>query len=123
MKKKLISILLLTGIIFISCQNQTGEFKVVAQQDVKEFKVSILTPTGTLTHGAGTFDIEIRKSNDDLTNLGKVEAFYVKGPGENGTPIEVNSTLIKGRYEAKYNIPTAGNWTIVVLFAVGRAQI
>ncbi len=119
-----IFLVLLFSIIFLTCSSDAP--KIIAQQKIGDKVVMILSTTGTLPKGTGSFFIELHKVSDNsLTDAGKVEAdakMQMAGNPMIGE-LKIIKTEIPGMYEVKYNFPMSGSWTLVIfLDYFGKVQ-
>jgi hypothetical protein len=123
---KIINILLVLFLIFAMVSCSTDAPKIIAQQKVGDKVVMILSSTGTITKGAGSFYIEFHNASDNVfSDVGKIDAdakMQMAGNPMIGE-LTITKTEIPGRYAAKYNFPMSGSWILVVYFEVfGKAQ-
>jgi len=70
MKIKLLLIAVL-NLMMVSCSRGSSELKLVQQQQSGDYKIAILSETGTIQQGNKPFTLEFRRATDDqLVDVG-----------------------------------------------------
>lgn len=108
-----------------SCNSANKELKPIQEVNSGEYKVTILSETGSVKQGTGTFQLEFRKAADNqLVDVGRVEVSPVMemaGMGPMIAGAEVTTTEIAGRYKVSSNFTMAGLWRCQVKFGDGQS--
>ena len=108
-----------------SCNSGNKELKPIQEVKSGEYKVTILSETGSVKQGAGTFNLEFRKAADNqLVDVGKVEVSPVMdmaGMSPMMASAEVTTTETAGRYKVSSNFTMAGLWKCQVRFGDGQS--
>jgi len=124
MKKWLFLFVTLTATL-ISCTPKPGELKQVQQQQAGDYKVAILSETGSIQQGKTPFTLEFRKAADDqLVDVGTVSlspVMEMAGMAPMMATSQVTSSGTPGRYTAVGNLTMSGHWKINVNFGNGQS--
>ena len=119
--------LLLTAILAIallSCSRGSKELKLVQQQQAGDYKIAILSETGTIQQGKKPFTLEFRRATDDqLVDVGLVNVaplMEMAGMGPMMAATQVTPSDTPGRYSAIGNLTMAGHWKIDITFGKGQ---
>ena len=112
------------ALILFSCSRGSGELKLVQQQQSGDYKIAILSETGTIQQGNKPFTLEFRKAADDqLVDVGTVTVAPVMemaGMAPMMAPAEVIPSGTAGRYTATGNLTMSGRWRVDVKFGDGQ---
>jgi YtkA-like len=123
MKMKLLFTSILT-LLFFSCSRGGGDLKLVQQQQSGDYKVAILSETGTIQLGNRPFTLEFRKATDDqLVDVGTVTVAPVMemaGMAPMMASTQVTPSGTAGRYTATGNLTMSGRWKVDVKFGDGQ---
>ena len=108
--------LLMIPVAFFACSQ--GDLKVVASETTNNYKIVLLSPSGSITEGSGQFYLVFYDSrNNKLVDVGSV-IVRAEMPMP-GMPM-VNDAQVKmtdmGRYTIKYNLTMRGTWTLNIKF-------
>jgi hypothetical protein len=121
MKLLLVAILTLTS---LSCSRGSNELKLVQQQQEGDYKIAILSETGTIQQGKKTFTLEFRRAADNqLVDVGSVNVAPVMemaGMGPMMATTEVMPSDTPGRYTAIGNLTMSGHWKVDITFGNGQ---
>jgi hypothetical protein len=121
MKPLLIAILVST---LLSCSRGSNELKLVQQQQAGDYKIAILSETGTIQQGKKPFTLEFRRATDNqLVDVGAVNVAPVMemaGMGPMMATTEVTPSDIPGRYTAIGNLTMSGHWKVDITFGNGQ---
>jgi len=119
--------LLLTVILVVtllSCSRGSTELKLVQQQRTGDYKIAILSETGTIQQGKKPFILEFRRATDDqLVDVGTVNVapvMVMAGMGPMMATTEVTPSDTPGRYTAIGNLTMSGHWKVNVTFGNGQ---
>jgi len=108
-----------------SCSSGTKELKPIQEVKTGDYKVTILSETGSIKQGSGTFNLEFRKAADNqLVDVGKVEVSPVMemaGMSPMMATAEVTTTETAGRYTVASNFTMAGLWKCQLKFGDGQS--
>jgi hypothetical protein len=117
------SLLLVLCLLLCACRND--EFKVVKQQEIGEYTLSILTPTGSIKNGANDVILEFRKTSDkQLVDVSPVEispVMEMPGMAPMMGTTTITTTDTPGRYRATAALTMAGLWKFTVKFGAGQS--
>jgi hypothetical protein len=121
MKLLLTTILVMT---LLSCSRGSKELKLVQQQKSGDYKIAILSETGTIQQGKKPFTLEFRRTTDDqLVDVGAVNVAPVMemaGMGPMMASTQVTPSEIPGRYTAIGNLTMSGHWKVDITFGKGQ---
>ena len=121
MKLFLIAILALT---LLSCARGSSELKLVQQQKSGDYKIAILSETGTIQQGKKPFTLEFRRATDDqLVDVGAVNVAPVMemaGMSPMMAATQVTPSDTPGRYTAIGNLTMSGHWKVDITFGKGQ---
>ena len=124
MKMKPLVIAILT-LMMLSCSRGSSELKLVQKQQSGDYKVAILSETGTIQKGSKPFTLEFRRTADDqLVDVGTVSVAPVMemaGMGPMMATTKVSPTDTPGRYTAIGNMTMSGHWKVDVTFGNGQS--
>jgi len=124
MKMKLILIAILT-LMLLSCSRSGSELKLVQQQQSGDYKIAILSETGTIQKGNNPFTLEFRRATDDqLVDVGTVDVAPVMemaGMGPMMATTKVTPSDTPGRYTAIGNLTMSGHWKVNITFGKGQS--
>ncbi len=99
---------------------RSGELKPIQKQEAGDWEVSVLSATGDLKAGKGTFTLEFRKLADrQLTDPGNVRAGIAMPMGGMAPMIgsaSVDPSGTPGRFRVTYDVSMAGTWNMSVTF-------
>jgi hypothetical protein len=120
--------LLLTAILALtlhSCSRGSQELKLVQQQQSGNYKIAILSETGTIQQGKKPFTLEFRRATDDqLVDVGTVNVAPVMemaGMGPMMAATQVTPSDTAGRYTAIGNLTMSGHWKVNISFGKGQS--
>src|SRR4030095_3530414 len=103
---------LLLGLCLLLCACRHEEFKVVKQQEVGEYTLTILTPTGSVKNGANDVVLEFRRTSDkQLVDVSPVEispVMEMSGMAPMMGTTTITPTDTPGRYRASATLTMAG---------------
>jgi hypothetical protein len=120
---KLLLIALLAPTL-LSCSRGSQELKLVQQQQSGDYKIAILSETGTIQQGNKPFTLEFRRAtNDQLVDVGAVNVAPVMemaGMGPMMASTQVTPSETPGRYTAIGNLTMSGHWKVNVTFGKGQ---
>ena len=108
--------LLMIPVAFFACSQ--GDLKVVTSETTNNYKIVILSQSGSITEGSGQFYLKFYDSgNNQLVDVGSVKV-RAEMPMP-GMPM-VNDARVKmtdmGQYTVKYNLTMRGTWTLNIKF-------
>jgi hypothetical protein len=119
--------LLLTTILamtLLACSRGSQELKLVQQQQSGDYKISILSETGTIQQGKKPFTLEFRRATDDqLVDVGTVNVAPVMemaGMSPMMASTQVTPSDTPGRYTAIGNLTMSGHWKVDITFGKGQ---
>ena len=122
MKLLLIAILVVT---LLSCSCGSDELKLVQQQQAGDYKIVILSETGTIQQGKKPFTLEFRRASDNqLVDVGAVNVAPVMemaGMGPMMATTLVTPSNTPGRYTAIGNLTMSGHWKVNITFGNGQS--
>ena len=111
-------------IVLLSCTRGNTELKLVQQQQAGDFKISILSETGTIQQGNKPFTLEFRKAADDqLVDVGTVvvaPVMEMAGMAPMMATAQVTPSDTPGRYTAVGNLAMSGHWKVSITFGSGQ---
>ena len=117
-------LLAITVIILLSCTKGNTELKLVQQQQAGDYKISILSETGTIQQGSKPFTLEFRKAADDqLVDVGTVvvaPVMEMAGMAPMMATSQVTPSDTPGRYTAVCNLTMSGHWKVSITFGSGQ---
>jgi len=123
MKTKIILVAIL-AISLISCTQTNKELKLVQQQQSGNYKISILSETGSIPLGKTPFTLEFRNAADNqLVDVGTVSlspVMEMAGMGPMMATSQIISSGTPGRYTAVGNLTMSGHWKCNVTFGNGQ---
>lgn len=109
----------------LSCSHGSNELKLIQQQQSGDYKVAILSETGTIQQGNKPFTLEFRRATDDqLVDVGTVDVAPVMemaGMGPMMATTKVTSSNTPGRYTAIGNLTMSGHWKFNITFGKGQS--
>lgn len=109
----------------MSCSRNSKELKLVQQQQSGDYKIAILSETGTILQGKKPFTLEFRRATDDqLVDVGTVNVAPVMemaGMGPMMATTQVTPSDTPGRYTAIGNLTMSGHWKVNVTFGKGQS--
>src|SRR5678816_2615164 len=112
------------AVCLLSCKKEIKELKLVQEQQSGEYKIAILSETGSITRGKSPFTLEFRKTADNrLVDVGTVSlapVMEMAGMGPMMATSQVTSSDTPGRYTAIGNLTMAGHWRFNVTFGSGQ---
>jgi hypothetical protein len=124
MKLKLLLIAIL-AVTLLSCSRGSKELKLVQQQQAGNYKIAILSETGTIQQGKKPFILEFRRATDDqLIDVGNVNVAPVMemaGMGPMMATTQVTPSDTPGRYTAIGNLTMSGHWKVNITFGNGQS--
>ena len=110
--------------ILLSCTKGNTELKLVQQQQAGDYKIAILSETGTIQQGNKPFTLEFRKTSDDqLVDVGTVvvaPVMEMAGMAPMMATAQVTPSDTPGRYTAIGNLTMSGHWKFSVTFGNGQ---
>jgi len=113
------------ALMLLSCSPRSQELKLVQQQQSGEYKIAILSETGTIQQGKKPFTLEFRRATDDqLVDVGTVDVAPVMemaGMGPMMATTRVTPSGTPGRYTAIGNLTMSGHWKVNVTFGNGQS--
>ena len=122
MKLLLIAILVVT---LLSCSCGSDELKLVQQQQAGDYRIVILSETGTIQQGKKPFTLEFRRASDNqLVDVGAVNVAPVMemaGMGPMMATTLVTPADTPGRYTAIGNLTMSGHWKVNITFGDGQS--
>ena len=114
----------LLAVVMISCSKESKELKLIQQQQSGDYKVAILSETGSVSQGKTPFTLEFRKAaNDQLVDVGPVNlapVMEMAGMGPMMATSAVTPTSTPGRYTAIGNLTMSGHWKFNITFGDGQ---
>jgi YtkA-like protein len=114
---------ILTVVLF-SCSKANTELKLVQQQQSGDYKIAILSETGTIQQGNKPFTLEFRKAADDqLVDVGTVvvaPVMEMAGMAPMMAPAQVTPSGTPGKYTTVGNLTMSGHWKVNITFANGQ---
>ena len=123
MKIKLLLIAVL-NLMMVSCSRGSSELKLVQQQQSGDYKIAILSETGTIQQGNKPFTLEFRRATDDqLVDVGNVNVAPVMdmaGMSPMIASTKVTPSDTPGRYTAIGNLTMSGHWKVNITFGNGQ---
>src|SRR5882672_4595512 len=123
MRMKALLFLILT-VTWSSCSRTNSELKIVQQQQSGDFKIAILSETGSIQQGKKPFTLEFRRSTDDhLVDVGTVDVapiMEMAGMGPMMATAQVTPSDTPGRYTAIGNLTMSGHWKFNITFGKGQ---
>jgi hypothetical protein len=101
------------------------ELKTIKEQQVGEYRLTILSESGAMKNGTSDFFLEFRKTADNqLTDVGTVEVspiMEMAGMAPMMATTTVMPTETSGRYHATSALTMAGLWKFNVKFGSGQS--
>lgn len=95
--------------------------KVVHEERVGDYSVTLLNVTGEVKPGTNSFDLEFRKaSTDKLVQVGNVQVTVVMpmaGMADMSAGASVTPVGEPGRYKLACDFSMAGQWRFTIIFA------
>ena len=112
------------SLLSIAC-SRSADLKTVQQQQAGAYTITILSETGSLKKGPGSFTLEFRKTADNqLADVGTVvvaPVMEMPGMGPMMGAAEVKKSETPGRYNVTGNLTMAGLWKVKVTFGAGQS--
>jgi hypothetical protein len=120
--------LLLTAILaltMLSCSRGSQELKLIQQQQSGDYKIAILSETGTIQQGKKPFTLEFRRAADgQLVDVGPVDVapvMVMAGMSPMMATAQVTPSDAPGRYTAIGNMTMTGHWKLNITFGKGQS--
>ena len=109
--------LLMIPVAFFACSQR--DLKVVASETTNNYKIVILSQSGSITQGSGQFYLEFYESGkNQLVDVGSINV-RAEMPMP-GMPMVNDAEIVKtntpGRYSVKYNLTMSGTWSLRIQF-------
>jgi len=112
------------ALTLFSCSKESTELKLVQQQQSGDYKIAILSETGTIQQGNKPFTLEFRKVADgqlvDVGTVGLAPVMEMAGMAPMMASAQVSPSNTAGRYTAVGNLTMSGHWKLNVTFANGQ---
>ena len=108
--------LFVLAVAFFGCS--TSDLKIVTSQKTDNYKIVLLSQSGSIKEGAGQFYLEFYDSGNQLVDVGTVR-IRAEMPMP-GMPMvneaKVETTDSPGRYIVEYIMTMSGTWTLNIQF-------
>jgi len=118
-------LLVVVAVTLISCSPKSSELKLVQQQQSGDYKITILSESGSIQQGKKPFTLEFRRATDDqLVDVGTVDVapiMEMAGMGPMMAPTQVTPSGTPGRYTAIGNLTMSGQWKFNITFGKGQS--
>ena len=115
-------VVLSLGLLLYAC-NDKSELKIVQQQQVRDYTVTLLSETGTIKNGGSDFTLEFRKASDkqlvDVSPVDVAPVMEMPGMAPMMGSTTITPTDTPGRYNVKCNLSMAGLWKFNLKFGSG----
>jgi len=112
------------AVALASCSRTNSELKVVQQQKSGDYKITLLSETGSIQQGKKPFTLEFRRATDDqLVDVGTVDVAPVMemaGMSPMMATAQVTPSDTPGRYTAIGNLTMSGHWKFNINFGKGQ---